>query len=252
MRSMPKTLRYLSVTATCLLAACATTPEVDPVAQKLGSQQQQIDDLQQAVTRLQAVVDGIGAAGIGSSLTTVEEEMRQLRGDLESVQYQLRDMQQRRMSVGGGQAPAPAEPSSGASSRPAAPAAMAAKDDQSAYLAAFGKLKSGAYGDAIGAFEAFLAEYPSSAYAPNAQYWIGEAHYVQKNWDEAWNAFVRVGENHPDSLKAADARFKQGLIRVDQGRISEARKIMQEVTSQYAGSSAARLAAERLQRMGGG
>ncbi len=252
MRSMPNTLRYVSVSLTCLLAACATTPEVDPVAQKLGSQQQEIEDLQKTVGRLQAVVDGIGAAGIGSSLTTVEEEMRQLRGELESVQYQLRDMQQRRASVGGGQ-PASSTPSPATgNSRPTMAPTSTAKDDQSAYLAAFGKLKAGAYGDAIGAFEGFLSDFPTSAYAPNAQYWIGEAYYVQKNWDAAWDAFVRVGENHPDSLKAADARFKQGLIRVDQGRISEARKIMQEVTSQYAGSSAARLAAERLQRMGGG
>lgn len=233
------------------LASCATTPEVDPVAMQLGSQKQQIAELQQTVKQLQAVVDGIGAAGIGSSLTSVEEEMRQLRGDLESVQYQLRDMQQRRVSASGGrQEVSPPRPATTTST--SAAVSSGAQDDQSAYLAAFGKLKSGAYGDAIGAFEKFLGDHTSSAYAPNAQYWIGEAYYVQKKWDSAWKAFEQVGSNYPDSLKAADARFKQGLIRVDQGKISEARTIMQEVTSQYAGSSAARLAAERLQRMGGG
>lgn len=249
---MPNTLRLTGISLACLLASCATTPEVDPVAQQLGSQQQQISDLQQSVTRLQAVVDGIGAAGIGSSLTNVEEEMRQLRGDLESMQYQLRDMQQRRVSAAGSRAEVSPPPPSNGGTTGAPGASGGAQDDQSAYLAAFGKLKSGAYGDAIGAFQKFLGDYPSSAYAPNAQYWIGEAYYVQKKWDDAWTAFELVGKNHPDSLKAADARFKQGLIRVDQGKIGEARQIMQQVTSQYAGSSAARLAAERLQRMGGG
>ncbi len=249
MRPMPHTIRIAGITVAALLASCATTPQVDPVAQQLGSQQQQITELQQTVSRLQAVVDGIGAAGIGSSLTSVEEELRQLRGDLESVQYELRDMQQRRASVGGSRSevspPPPTTPN-------AASVDSGAQDDQASYLAAFGKLKSGAYGDAIRAFEQFLTDYPSSAYAPNAQYWIGEAYYVQKNWDAAWTSFEKVGTSYPDSLKAADARFKQGLIRVDQGKISEARKILQQVTSQYAGSSAARLAAERLQRMGGG
>ena len=59
-------------------------------------------------------------------------------------------------------------------------------------------------------------------------------------------------EKYPDSLKAADARLKQGLIRVDQGRMQDARAILQEVATQHAGSSAGRIAAERLQRMGGG
>lgn len=235
------------------LSGCATTPEVDPVAEQLGTQEQQLRSLNSQVSQLQAAIDSIGSAGLGTSLTGLEEDIRQLRGEVEQLQFELRDMRQRRATVGGAGAnagdsavpiPVPRQTVSNSN--------RATDDDQSAYLSAFGKLKSGAYGDAVSAFAGFLDKYPSSAYAPNAQYWIGEAHYVQRNWDEAWTAFEQVATRYPDSLKAADARLKQGLIRIDQGRMSDARSILQEVTAQHAGSSAARLATERLQRMGGG
>lgn len=248
--------KVIPVVALAALGGCATTPEIDPVAQQLGSHQQQLDDIRSSISQLQAAVEGIGAAGIGSSMSSIEEEMRSLRGDVDALQYQLRDMQQRRAQVaglGGGAGRAevtpPAPQTSATASSPSQPAQNS--DDQSAYLAAFGKLKSGAYDDAIGAFRSFLDKYSASAYAPNAQYWIGEAFYVQKKFDEAWDSFQLVGERYPDSLKAADARLKQGLIRVEQGDLSEARKILQEVSTKHAGSSAARLASERLQRMGG-
>lgn len=249
-----------STLAAAMLAfgGCATSPEVDPVAQQLGSHEQQLQDIRASISKLQASIDGIGAAGIGSSMSSIEEEMRSLRGDVDALQYQLRDMQQRRSQVtGAGSATRRTEASQSASqqggSQPvmSQPSPASGSDDQSAYLAAFGKLKSGAYNEAISAFEGFLQKHSASAYAPNAQYWIGEAYYVQKKFDEAWGAFNLVGDSYPDSLKAADARLKQGLIRVEQGDLAEARKILQEVSTKHAGSSAARLASERLQRMGG-
>ena len=238
----------LIVTLSAGLGACATTPELDPVAQQLGSQQQQLNDLKREVAALQAVVDGIGAAGIGSTLGTVEQEMRNLRGEMESLQYEVRDMQQRRRNVDG--APRPSGAAAPVGTSAASPSAQN-QDDQGAYLAAFGKLKAGEYQEAISSFEGFLSQYPASAYAPNAQYWIGEAYYVQRDFDKAWTAFAELETRYPSSLKAADARLKQGLIRVDQGRMNEAREIFQDVATRHAGSSAGRLATERLQRMGG-
>lgn len=241
----------IAASGVAFLGACATTPEVDPVATQLSAHEQELQVLQAAVTRLQATVDGIGAAGIGSTVTDMEQDLRSLRGELESLRYELRDMQQRRRSVAPGTGAAPPAPATSSSTSSQSSTRLNNSDDQAAYLAAFGELKSGQYAEAVAAFQKFLVAHPSSAYAPNAQYWIGEAYYVQKNWDEAWTAFDTVRTQYSDSLKAADALFKQGLIRIDQGRISQARTIFQEVTAKHAGSSAARLAAERLQRMGG-
>ena len=238
--------------ALLFLGACASTPEVDPVAEKLGRHDQRISALEREVMETRASVDGIGAAGLGSSVGMLEEELRELRGEVESLRYRLREVQAQRIR-GGANAGASAAPSVAAPPPTAAPRGSgSSRDDQSDYLAAFGKLKTGAYGDAASAFRDFLQEHPGSAYAPNAQYWIGEAYYVQREFDRAWEAFSAVLEKYPDSLKAADARLKQGLIRVDQGRMQDARAILQEVATQHAGSSAGRIAAERLQRMGGG
>nr|MBV6628836.1 tol-pal system protein YbgF [Oceanococcus sp. HetDA_MAG_MS8] len=241
-------MRLILVCTSAVIAGCASSPQVDPVAQTLGSHDQQLSDLRKEVSQLRALVEGISAAGLGTSLVSIEEDMRNLRGQVEALEYELRDMQQRRRTVIGSgerQVPPP-QPSQ-------APSATATDpDDQKAYLSAFSKLKSGNYEAAIQSFGSFLQNFPQSAYAPNAQYWIGEAYYVQRNFESAWAAFDKVSQNFPQSLKAADARLKQGLIRVDQGRMGEARKILQQVASEHAGSSAGRLAAERLQRMGGG
>lgn len=244
------TMRLLVLAGiSAITVGCTSNPKVDPIAQTLGSHDQQLSDMRSELNQLRALVEGISAAGLGTSLVSMEEEMRNLRGQVEALEYELRDMQQRRRSVVGSserqvQTPEPSQPTVSSSA--------ADPDDQKAYLSAFSKLKSGNYDGAIQSFRGFLAEFPQSAYAPNAQYWIGEAYYVQRNFEAAWTAFDNVGQSYPQSLKAADARLKQGLIRVDQGRMDEARKLLQQVAAEHAGSSAGRLAAERLQRMGGG
>lgn len=246
---MPTKRLAVLVCTSAVMIGCASSPKVDPIAQTLGSHDQQLTDLRSEVSQLRALVEGISAAGLGTSLVSMEEELRNLRGQVEALEYELRDMQQRRRSVVGSNERSVATP---APSQSAPSSTAADPDDQKAYLGAFSKLKSGSYESAIQSFRSFLSDFPQSAYAPNAQYWIGEAYYVQRDFDAAWKAFDNVSQSYPQSLKAADARLKQGLIRVDQGRMDEARKILQQVAAEHAGSSAGRLAAERLQRMGGG
>ena len=55
-------------------------------------------------------------------------------------------------------------------------------DDRANYQAAFDLLKDGKYPEAISGFKQFLTTFPNSALADNAQYWLGEAHYVTKQY----------------------------------------------------------------------
>jgi tol-pal system protein YbgF len=117
------------------------------------------------------------------------------------------------------------------------------------YAQAFSALKAGSYSVAITGFKDFLSTYPQSSLAANAQYWLGEASYVTRSFDDAGTAFRTVLQKYPQSGKAPDAMLKLGLTQFEQKRYADSRKTLEEVTQKYPDSDAARLATERLKRI---
>ncbi len=87
--------------------------------------------------------------------------------------------------------------------KPPADAAPAA--ETKAYEAALNQFKLGNYPLAISAFQGFLVTYPSSKLAPSAQYWIGNAHFAQRDYKQAIAAQQKVIAAWPDDAKAPDA-----------------------------------------------
>jgi len=90
---------------------------------------------------------------------------------------------------------------------------------------------------------------PASPLAENAQYWLGEAYYVTRSYDDAGTAFRTVLQKYPQSRKAPDAALKLGYTQYELKRYADARKTLQEVAQKYPDSDASRLAAERLKRI---
>jgi tol-pal system protein YbgF len=220
-------------------------------------------------------------------LDELEREVRQLRGDLEVTSHDLKGLKDRQrelyldldrrlraLEVGGvhqapaaappppsapavpptatapapGNAPTAAPPVPAPSSPAPATAAPSAQEHQ-AYEAAFNLLKDGRYPQAITAFQQFLKAHPSSGYADNAQYWLGEANYVSRNYKGAASEFGKVLSNYPSSPKIPDAMLKLGFTYYELAKWGEARSTLQEVIKRYPQSTAARLAETRLQRM---
>lgn len=239
--------------AAALLGGCASmNSEPDPTELRLRALEADNSALQDELSETQRRLSGLGAVGLGSSVATLEEQVRQLRGQVEELQYRLEqqsegqralyvDVDDRLQKLEGGNGRAAAKPRLDDNNA-----------DQKAYLAAFQKLKAGSYNDSVAAFKSFLKRYPESPYAPNAQYWIGEAHYVDREFDQAWKAFDQVLKRFPRSAKASDALMKQALVRVEQGKTAEAMSLLNQVLERYPNSTAAGLAGERLQQMGGG
>lgn len=79
------------------------------------------------------------------------------------------------------------------------------------YEAAFGLMKEGKYDRAINAFRAFVEKYPDSTYADNAQYWIGEAWSARGDDVRARTAFEAVVKRFPDgdAAKLAAERLEK-------------------------------------------
>lgn len=134
------------------------------------------------------------------------------------------------------------------SPQPAATSVDPVKEQQ-AYQTAFNLLKAGRYDQAAKSFQQFLVDYPSSKFADNAQYWLGESYYVTRNFDGAMREFEKLVEQHPDSQKLTHALLKVGYIHDELGQKDKAREVLTDLTKNYPNSTAAGLASKRLERM---
>jgi len=145
-------------------------------------------------------------------------------------------------SSASGPAP-PAEPILGTNTRPASAA------EKAKYAEAYDLLARGQNDPSVVAFDEFLTQYPDGPFSDNAWYWQGEAKYAKREFDAALYNFSVVVESFPGSPKVPDARLKIGYALYEQQRFGEARQVLDDVTGDYPGRSAAVLARKRLQQM---
>ena len=120
---------------------------------------------------------------------------------------------------------------------------------EAVYRDAFSLLKAGQYEESIAAFNEFLQLYPNSRYADNAQYWLGETHYVKREFEPAVVEYRKLIETYPASKKQSHAMLKIGYSHHELGQLDQARAVLEDLRNRYAGTTAARLAEERIQRM---
>jgi len=138
-----------------------------------------------------------------------------------------------------------------AAREPAAPLTLTpgTPEQKAEYDTALAILREGRYAEAAGAFNRFLAANPASSYSDNASYWLGETYYVTRDFDKALATFRGLTVNFPDSPKVSDSRLKMGYIYYENKDWANARQELEMVASNYPGSTAARLADDRLRRM---
>ncbi|HPQ97180.1 MAG TPA: tol-pal system protein YbgF, partial [Thiolinea sp.] len=102
---------------------------------------------------------------------------------------------------------------------------------------------------AIPAFRAFLNKYPDHELAANAQYWLGEALYAQKDFAAASDEFMQVLKLHKDSPKAPGAALKLGYSFYELENWEFARRTLEDTIRFFPDSNSATLAGERLKMM---
>ncbi len=117
------------------------------------------------------------------------------------------------------------------------------------YQRAFKLLKEAQYEQALAAFKKYLIDYPTSDYSDNAQYWLGETNYVMQEYDNAINEYQTLLSTYPDSQKVSHALLKIGYSYAELGNASDAEKTLSKVKTEYPGTTAARLADERLRKI---
>ena len=193
----------------------------------------QLDELQRQTAGLRG-----RAESLEHNTNSTQNRQRDLYVDLDDrIQYLERNMQQpNRQPAPNGGPPAGALPIPGGS-------------DRANYEAAFELLKEQRYVDAGSAFQQFLATFPNSQLADNAQYWLAESYYVTGQFDIALSEFLLVINRYPRSRKIPDALLKVGYSNYELDRWPDARRALQMVRDDHSESTAARLAVQRLQRM---
>jgi tol-pal system protein YbgF len=166
------------------------------------------------------------------------------------------DMDRRLNSLEGGAsrtgAVAPVPPpgsSSGSTTAAVAPTMTNDKDGAQQYTAAFDLLKEGQYSKSITAFENFLKNYPNSKYADNAQYWLGEANYVSREYKTALDVFQTLIAKYPESTKIPGARLKIGYTYYELKNWSAAKDTLMQVVKLYPDTTVASKANDRLERI---
>ncbi|WP_404386035.1 tol-pal system protein YbgF [Caenispirillum salinarum] len=101
------------------------------------------------------------------------------------------------------------------------------------YSYAFGLLREGAYDRAARSFEAFVERHPEHALAGNAQYWLGETHYVQGDYERAAVTFLDGYRSYPESPKAPDNLLKLGLTMAQLDKTREACAAFTRISGEY-------------------
>jgi tol-pal system protein YbgF len=237
--------------ATLLVAGCASgPPDQDPT-------QIRLNDLDARVSKVERVISNQSLVRLAEQSDSLQAEVRELRGQIEDLQNAnaaLRkqqhdlyaDLDRRVTALEHG---SPTAGGSGAGPGGSGGEAGVTSTQQSVYGQAFDALKAGSYSVAISGFQDFLNQYASSPLAPNAEYWLGEAHYVNHDFAEAERAFRAVLDKWPSSSKAPDAMLDLGNTQLAQGKKAEARATLRQVMSQYAGTDAATRAQARLQQL---
>lgn len=108
------------------------------------------------------------------------------------------------------------------------------------------------YQGALQQFTDFLARYPSSDLAGNAQYWQGRCYLKLEQYDQAVSAFQKVRANYPtNDEKVSQAMQSEAVALSRLGRNQEAEQLLEEVIRKYPSTIVARQAESDLAKLRG-
>jgi tol-pal system protein YbgF len=231
---------------------------VNKLASTMGSLQKSVKDVQ---------------ANSGARLDTMSTQVQGLSDNLEEIKsrlgklnQQLVDLQNTVQSLDAkisGAAPAPASgtatPTSsvvpakpiGSSSSPTSSAIPAgAPSADTLYSNGLRDITTGKYDLARSEFEDYLKYYSDTDLASNAQFYLGEIFYKQKQYVDAVAAYDKVLTNYPKSFKLGPARLRKGMALIELGQKPAGIRELREVIKRFPGSDEDRLARAKLKELG--
>ncbi|MBI3042865.1 MAG: tol-pal system protein YbgF [Betaproteobacteria bacterium] len=220
---------------------------------------EQNDALAARLARIEESLKSLSAANpaieLSQQLERLRQEVMQLRGQAEVLGNEVQgaakrqrdmyldlDSRMKRLEQPSASAPAAAAPGPAAGAKPAPSTDAEAR----AYEAAQNQRRIGNYPGAIAAFQNFVAQYPASALAHRAQYWIGDSQYNLREFKSAIASQQKLIATWPDSASVPDALLNIASSQAELGNAAAARKTLDGLVARYPASEAAEKARRRL------
>ncbi len=278
---MKKRAILLSVILIAFLMGCATSRDLKAVRYSLDSkivaQEKDLSNLREESSTLRKDSDQIdkinqilrkNQADVGADFVDLRASVQRLRGDIEKLKMELATLQsdlKGEESAGVRQkfddisfrinyienflgVRKKTEPGkvSKKSKKKKNTSLKGKVDKEKTYAEAYKTFREGEYKGAREKFREFVKIFPATEYSDNAQFWIGECYYFEKNYEKAILEYENVIKNYPKGNKVPNAFLKQALSFMKLGDKSSAKLLLQRVIKEYPNTSPARIARGKL------
>lgn len=194
-------------------------------------------------------------------LQLLQQEVMQLRGQIEEQGYQLQQLKEQSMEryidmdrrLGSLATKSGTANTNGSnisqSPKVVSVQAVAKAGEKEAYDRAYGMVINKQFDDALNAFKQFLLDFPDGKFAPNSYYWMGELYQVitPANLSGAREALSQLLSQYPDHAKAPDAMYKLGKVYFLMGNKTASRDWLEKVINYY-GNGANSAAADKARQ----
>jgi TolA-binding protein len=228
------------------------TDLVNRNAETTRSMEHAIDQLQNQ-TQQQNVLVGTQFGKISSQITTLQTELGELESRLNAVTRTplTPTAPQTQAAATSAQAPSaqpPSVPAPPPELPPPAPPEPASGIDL--YRSAMDHYAAKDYEIAATEFTKFLKTDRQSENAANAQFYLAEIEYEDKDFEGALDDYTAVGPRLSDQAKAARAQYRKALCLIEVDRQDEAILELQALKERYPHSNEAAQAARKLRTLG--
>ena len=225
--------------------------------------------IDQRLSRMERQMENQNLVEMFNRLQSLQSEIEQIRGSLEVLSHDIKGMKQRQKDLYLDldnriqQVEMAANSMAGSSMGDMGESGFGGEvgsttegvtegvpaSEQEAYQRALGLLRDAKYKEAVEQFKLVLLTFPEGDYSDNAQYWMGEANYVMRDFNAAIEEFGKVISKYPSSSKIADAHLKIGFSYYELQDFTKAKASLERVVKDYPKTTAARLAQSRLHQM---
>jgi len=221
----------------------------------MGSLQKSVQDIQaNSGTRLDTMSTQV--QGLSDNLEEIKSRLGKLNQQLVDLQNAVQNVDAK-ISSGGAAPPATgtgtATPTASALPPAASSGSLPGMPPPSAdtlYSNGLRDIQGGKYELARAEFQDYLKYYGKTDLASNAQFYVGEIAYKQRNYQQAIAEYDKVLSNYPKSFKMAPALLHRGMALVELGQKSSGIRDLREVVRRFPGSEEDRYARAKLKELG--
>jgi len=168
-----------------------------------------------------------------AQIARIENQTKELREKLNALESQRQKETAKEQAPSQQQVTQPAEP----------------KDRLTMYEGAYDAFKKKRYKESREKFESFIKEYPQDELTDNAQFWIGETNYNEKDYESAILAYETLLKKYPKSEKVPGALLKQGYSFIEIGDTKTGKNILEKLRERYPNSKEAEIAKKKIEEI---